>query len=158
MKGRKPHPTVMKLIKGNPTKQRLPKDEPKPDSAIPDPPEVLNAEALAEWNRVAPQLLALDLIADIDRADLAAYCMCWARWVEAEARVAQMGMVVASPQHGLKLNPYLRAANEALLLMDRFSAKFGLSPQDRARVRGSAVRNTKAHDESKAEGFFAKAA
>ena len=48
MKGRKPLPTNLKLLMGNPGKQKLPKGEPEPDSRIPAPPDVLNDYALEE--------------------------------------------------------------------------------------------------------------
>ena len=37
MAGRRPTPTKLKLIKGNPGKRALPKDEPTPDPVIPGP-------------------------------------------------------------------------------------------------------------------------
>jgi len=50
-RGRKPLPTSLKLLCGNPGKQKLPKGEPDPDSNIPAPPAVLNDYAFEEWNR-----------------------------------------------------------------------------------------------------------
>jgi P27 family predicted phage terminase small subunit len=80
MKGRKPLPTNLKLLMGNPGKQKLPKGEPEPDSRIPAPPDVLNDYALEEWNRVTPVLLALGLISDLTVPAVIAYCDAYSDW------------------------------------------------------------------------------
>ena len=80
MKGRKPLPTKLKLLCGNPGKQKLPKGEPEPDSNIPAPPAVLNDYALEEWNRVTPVLLALGLISDLTVPAVIAYCDAYSDW------------------------------------------------------------------------------
>ena len=80
MKGRKPLPTNLKLLMGNPGKQKLPKGEPEPDSNIPAPPSVLNDYALEEWNRVTPVLLALGLISDLTVPAVIAYCDAYSDW------------------------------------------------------------------------------
>ena len=80
MKGRKPLPTKLKLLSGNPGKQKLPKGEPEPDSRIPAPPSVLNDYALEEWNRVTPVLLALGLISDLTVPAVIAYCDAYSDW------------------------------------------------------------------------------
>ena len=53
MAGRKPKPTKLKLLAGNPGGRPLPENEPQPDPAIPDPPDWMEGEALAEWRRIA---------------------------------------------------------------------------------------------------------
>lgn len=80
MKGRKPLPTNLKLLCGNPGKQKLPKGEPEPDSRIPTPPLVLNDYALEEWNRVTPVLLALGIISDLTVPAVIAYCDAYSDW------------------------------------------------------------------------------
>jgi P27 family predicted phage terminase small subunit len=80
MKGRKPLPTKLKLLSGNPGKQKLPKGEPEPDSNIPAPPSVLNDYALEEWNRVTPVLLALGLISALTVPAVIAYCDAYSDW------------------------------------------------------------------------------
>lgn len=51
----------------------------------------LGAEARTEWDRVAHGLHALRLLETVDRAALAAYCTTYARWVQAERAIAEMG-------------------------------------------------------------------
>lgn len=49
MAGRKPKPTKLKILEGNPGKQRLPKGEPMPDTEMPEAPEHLDKYAREEW-------------------------------------------------------------------------------------------------------------
>jgi hypothetical protein len=53
MRGRKPVPTHLKIIRGNPGKQAINKSEPKPSDREPIMPEVLQGEALVEWHRIS---------------------------------------------------------------------------------------------------------
>jgi hypothetical protein len=76
----------LKLIKGNPGKRPLPKDEPQPDPAIPEKPDYLDAEASKEWDRIVPELERLGLLTQLDRAMLVSYCQAWSAVVELPGR------------------------------------------------------------------------
>jgi len=89
-RGRKPKPTHLKLIEGNPGKRPIRTGPDRPATAMPEPPEHLNELARAEWERVAHGLHALRLLETVDRAALAAYCVAYARWVQAERAIAEM--------------------------------------------------------------------
>ena len=56
MAGRKPKPTAIKELEGNPGKRKLNKKEPKPDKEMPVCPEWLLPEAKAEWERLCEKL------------------------------------------------------------------------------------------------------
>ena len=73
MAGRKPKPTALKLVTGNPGKRPLNDHEPQPEAAIPEVPAHLSGEAKAEWDRIVIRLHPLGLLTDLDRAALAAY-------------------------------------------------------------------------------------
>src|SRR5690348_3709942 len=97
MAGRRPTPTTLKVLRGNPGKRPLNPKEPKPPTAIPIAPQHLTEIAKAEWDRIAPKLAQLGLLTDLDRAALAAYCCAYARWSEAEEALKKTGTVVRSP-------------------------------------------------------------
>lgn len=82
MPGRKPKPTKLKVLQGNPGKRKLPKNEPKPDPVIPDCPSHLDAIAKKEWKRFAKVLDKLGLLTEIDGSAFAAYCDQYSRWVK----------------------------------------------------------------------------
>src|SRR5713101_6600171 len=97
MRGRKPVPTTLKLLRGNPGKRPLNPDEPQPRVEIPPCPSHLSTEAKKEWRRSAKLLAELGLLASIDRAALALYCEAWARWVQAEEALQTYGLMVKAP-------------------------------------------------------------
>src|SRR3990167_9530086 len=90
--GRKPKPTRLKVLEGNPGKRPLPADEPEPRMLSIECPEMLQGEARVEWERLAPELSALGLLTTVDRAGLVAYCQAWGRLVMAEAFIAEQGV------------------------------------------------------------------
>jgi P27 family predicted phage terminase small subunit len=98
-------------------------------------PPHLTGEAKAEWERVIGQLRKLNLASSLDRAALAAYCVCWERWLGAERELRRYGAVVRSA-HGYPVpSPYLTVATTALKQMREFLVEFGMSPSSRARVQ-----------------------
>lgn len=136
MRGRKPKPTVLKLMEGNPGKRPLNDREPVPPPEIPECPEFLDAEAHAEWDRTSQVLAEMGLLTKADRSALAAYCVAYSRWVQAEAQVARYGTIVKSPQKGFPMkSPYLTVADQALETMRKLMVEFGLTPSSRSRIR-----------------------
>lgn len=135
MAGRKPLPTRLKLIRGNPGKRPLNEREPEPKLATPTCPQILQGESRKEWRRATRELRALGLLARIDRAALAAYCRTWGRWVEAEEKIAATGEIVKAPSGYPIQNPYLSISNRALENMHRFLTEFGMTPSSRSRLR-----------------------
>jgi phage terminase small subunit len=79
MRGRRPKPTHLKVLMGNPGKRPLNANEPRPEVAIPDCPVELGEVARREWDRMAPQLASLRILTHLDRAALAAYCGAYSR-------------------------------------------------------------------------------
>lgn len=135
MRGRKPTPTALKRLAGNPGKRRLPKDEPTPRKAVPRPPAHLSKEAKTEWQRVIKELETLGLVTLLDRAALAAYCQAYGRWVRAEKALAEKGEIVKSPSGYPIQNPFLAIANKAWDQMMRVLPEFGMTPSARTRVK-----------------------
>lgn len=152
MRGRKPKPTHLKLVTGNPGRRPLNADEPHPQIALPTVPEHLTDEAKVEWGRVANELYELGLLTRIDRAVLAAYCQTYADWCDAERQLAKYGRVIKSPvktvtrrkRDGTEVtetsggypmqSPFLAIRNKALELMGKFAVEFGMSASSRGRV------------------------
>ena len=81
--GRTAAPTTLKLLKGRGEGRDSGgcpvTHTPKFVREAPHPPEWLDAEARAEWDRVTPGLEALDMLKPEDRAALAAFCETWSR-------------------------------------------------------------------------------
>src|SRR5437764_15483626 len=82
MRGRRPKPTRLKMLTGNPGKRPLNGNEPRPAAAVPECPAELGTLARTEWNRLVGELAALRLLTNLDRAALAAYSGAYALWAE----------------------------------------------------------------------------
>jgi P27 family predicted phage terminase small subunit len=136
MKGRKPTPTMLKVLSGNPGKRPLNEREPLAAQGLPEMPAWLDGEALAEWGRITVDLADMGLLSKADRPALAAYCTAWSRWVDAEAQVKKYGAVVKSPDKGFPMkSPYLSIAEQSLETMRKLMVEFGLTPSSRSRIR-----------------------
>ena len=133
MRGRKPIPTKLKVIRGNPGKRRV-GEEPSFKTEPPPPPELLTGEAAAEWDRITEQLSHSGLLRTVDRAALSAYCKAWARWVDAEQKVEILGLVIKSPKGTPMKNPYLRIADQAMEHIIKLADEFGMTPISRTRL------------------------
>ena len=96
-RGRKPKPTTMKELEGNPGKHPLNTSEPKPNKKAPACPKWLEPEAKKEWRRLAKQMEAIGILTEVDMAAFAGYCQAYARWKEAEEFITQHGTIVKTP-------------------------------------------------------------
>jgi P27 family predicted phage terminase small subunit len=143
MPGPPPIPFALRKLRGNPGKRRL-RAEPEPQisKAYPEPPSFLNAFALDEWWRTAPQLHALGLLSAIDVACLAAYCQAYGHWRQAEEALARMadrdetmhGLLIKTTDGNAKRNPLVKVAADAAQDMLAYAGHFGLTPVARTRL------------------------
>jgi P27 family predicted phage terminase small subunit len=141
MQGRKPIPTPLKLITGNPGRRPLNLNEFKPDVEIPKCPPHLTGEARKEYKRITTELVRYGLISKVDKAAIAFYCVNWARHVEAEEMIEKAakasngsGLFVKTPNGFPVQSPWLAVSNKAQELCFKFLNEFGLSPASRSRV------------------------
>ncbi len=135
MRGRKPLPSNVVRLRGNPGKRKLNDAEPRPAAATPTCPAYLGDEARREWRRLSRELAALGLLTRLDRGPLAAYCQAHALWVEAVASIERYGTMVKSPNGYPMPSPYVAVANKQVEIMGRIAAEFGMTPSSRTRIR-----------------------
>lgn len=124
MRGRKPRPTRLKVLTGNPGKRPLNELEPRPEPAIPDCPPELNEPARREWDRLVGELAKLRILTNLDRAALATYCSAYALWAEAIQAIEEHGALVKSPSGYPIQSPYLAIANRQAEIMMRIASEF----------------------------------
>jgi P27 family predicted phage terminase small subunit len=136
--GRRPKPSQLRYLEGNPGKRPINDDEPKPDVEIPGCPDHLLPEAAEEWLRISKELFYLGLISQLDRAALAAYCQSYGEWVRYTKLVRQFGDVVKTPNGYPVLSPYKILADRALAAAIKYGMEFGLTPASRSRISGPA--------------------
>ena len=134
MRGRKPKPTRLKLIEGNPGKRRSRTREASPRLLIPTCPAHLSPSAKAEWKRLAREMHTLGIITNLDRSALAAYCQAYGRWVEAEKKLKETPLLIKLPSGYIQQSPWLAISHRQLELMHKYMTDLGLSPVSRTRV------------------------
>ena len=81
----------------------------------------------------------LGLLTLVDRAALAGYCQCWARWVEAEKFLEENGTTItARDDKGVvkwvQAVPQVGIATKMLDRMHKFASEFGFTPASRTRI------------------------
>ena len=96
-RGRKPTPTAIKELEGNPGKRKLNDKEPRPEKKAPSCPKWLEPEAKKEWRRLAKKMELMGVLTEVDMAAFAGYCQAYARWKEAEEFITQHGTIVKTP-------------------------------------------------------------
>lgn len=145
MRGRKPKPIELRVLHGS-AAETARAAHPQPRRVLPRCPDFLTGEAEKCWKRLARELYDAGLLTTVDRDALAAYCVAFARWRDAEAQVAKKGPVVVTNKQldadGTQIgggnpiqNPYLAVANKALEQMSKLMAEFGMTPSSRSRVK-----------------------
>jgi len=133
-RGRKPKPTALRLLEGNPGKRPLPADEPKPGLVVPRCPPELSDEAKREWRRVTGEFAALGMVSRLDRAGLATYCEAWAHWLDAQEKLRKFGVVIQGKGGRAIPSPYLSVARQSFREMLALLSEFGMTPAGRTRV------------------------
>jgi P27 family predicted phage terminase small subunit len=134
MRGRRPKPTRMKVLTGNPGKRPLNATEPQPEPVVPDCPGELGPSARHEWDRLVGQLASLRILTQLDRAALAAYCGAYGLWAEATEAIQKYGVMVKSPTGFPMQSPYVAIANRQAEIMMRIASEFGFTPASRSRI------------------------
>lgn len=138
MRGRKPLPTQLKVLNGNPGKRPLNEAEPEPTGAKPKCPSHLDKEAKKEWRRFTKLLDGMGILCIEDSSAIALYCETWSRYRDAQAKLAKYGTCIVAPKSGMPMqSPYLAIANKAQEQMTRLLVEFGLTPSSRSRVKAT---------------------
>ena len=137
--GRTAAPAALKLLKGRGEGRdsggRPVAHSPNFVREAPEPPDWLDAEARAEWDRVVPGLEALDIVKPEDRAALTAFCETWSRFVAAVNQYRAEGMVLVNPDSGrAHKHPAVGVAEVAAAQLRSWAAAFGLTPATEQRI------------------------
>jgi len=99
---------------------------------VPRPPAWLSKAAKVEWRRVAPILVARNVLEEADLATLAGYASAVGQVIEAEAILAREGLTYMGAS-GPKRHPACAIKSDGLNQMRLLGGQFGLNPVDRSR-------------------------
>lgn len=164
-RGPPPMPTHLKLLRGNPGKQAINRDEPQPliTEELPEPPTFLAPHAQEEWRRMVGELHRMKLLTIVDIHPLAAYCQSYARWRAAEEALARLaerdpvnaGLIIKTTNGNAIENPLVTMAHRAARDMCRYAGEFGFTPAARSRIAVSDSADRIAPTASKFAGLLA---
>lgn len=142
MRGRKPTPARLRLLRGNPRQRPVRGDDLGGLPALGAAPDVLDAEARREWARIAAAYGAAGVLTALDRAALAAVCALWSQFVRAEQAI-QAGDDDGGPGElmttgaGAMQSAWVSIRNGALDRLRPYLAELGLTPTARMRLRAT---------------------
>lgn len=141
MRGRKPKPTHLHLVNGNPGKRARNKKEPKPQRGIPTPPEHLSKEALAVWGQFAARLDSMGVITHADGPALEELTETYAEVVYHRHLLdttSYTQIVVDQQGNKRRVNsPVFIQYSDAAKRLRMLMVEFGLTPSSRARVNAN---------------------
>ena len=140
--GRKPKPTLLKKLHGNPGRRPINQDEPMPVGDLITAPAWMSEEQRAGWDYAIrhspPGLLRM-----IDRANLTAFIVAEDLHAQACRFQSQVGLLVRAgkaPEEGepdvrpLIQSPFLPIINRQASLMVKAAGELGFTPASRTRV------------------------
>ena len=129
--GRKPTPTVLRALHGNPRQHAMPTDESEGVGDLWSPPAYMDDEQREQWN-YAVDHAPPGLLTGTDRDILAAWCNACVEYARAVVEVRKIGQVVKTKDGNAIQNPFLGIMNRQALLMVKLGSELGLSPAARA--------------------------
>ena len=134
MPGRKPKPTAIKRLAGNPGKRRLNDQEPKPSpTQAPMPRGVLPKYGQKLWRSLAPKLIELGVLSEIDLPAFEMMCLHYALARQAMDEVEEIGLTIQE-EGKTKKNPAMQAFRENAAAYKQLLVEFGLTPSSRSRI------------------------
>lgn len=138
MAGRRPKPTHLKVVSGNPGKRALNKREPKPKREIPSCPAHLGDAAKVAWGRLSVLLDRMGVLTEADSSALERLCDCYSDILECRELIERDGRTYKTiDQNGntlIKGNPAVTQLRAADSQFKSYLVEFGLTPAARSKV------------------------
>lgn len=135
MPGRKPTPTHLKIVSGNPGRRPLPQNEPMPVGDLNESPEWLTESQKAGWRYViehAPK----GLLKPLDSALLVLWVVAEDIHRQAAESLAESGSLTTPGSMGQPVpSPYLHIMASQCQIMFKAAAEMGFSPAARTRIQ-----------------------
>jgi len=135
MRGRKPLPSAVKQIRGNPGHRPMNPDEPKPSPLTYDPPKHLTSKAKQHWKETFKLLEGVGVLSALDADVLSLYSETKSKWVHAMEQIKKNGYVINAPSGFPVQSPWVQIANKAFDQLMKILPEFGLSPSSRSRIK-----------------------
>lgn len=134
MRGPKPAPTELKILKGEKNRSRINANEPTPPPSADAPPPDMSEAALSYWTNYAPMLLRVRVLSEADRRVLQELCE---SLVDLEAMRKEVRADGYGVTNGGTVSPHflLPSIFKAQAHVAKLLAELGMTPSSRSRVR-----------------------
>lgn len=133
MRGRKPKPTTVKEMQGNPGKRPLNRDEPKPAGTLREPPEWFDKEHKEIWNR-ALACCPKGLMRKLDWSVLEVWVCAYIQHKEAAELLRTEPYLVETVSGGVRANPLVAIQRTAAQTLIKTAEQMGFTPSSRSRI------------------------
>ena len=137
MVGRRPKPTQLKKLAGNPGKRPINKKEPGRirSASLRVPKGRLPADAARLWRTLAPLLDEMGVLSDSDLPALEMLCLHYAAARKGWDELDKKGPTVIGALGGVKGNPAAAIFRQNSLAFKSYLTEFGLTPSSRVRLQ-----------------------
>ncbi|AWK16076.1 phage terminase small subunit P27 family [Candidatus Williamhamiltonella defendens] len=138
MAGRRPTPTALKLVTGNPGRRPLNSAEPTPPPYSAQPPTHLSNTAKDTWERLTQLLNSMSVLTLADAFALERLCDIYDEILRYRAMIQRKGETFeVHSQNGvlIKANPAVSMLSDADKRFKSYLVEFGLTPAARTKVR-----------------------
>lgn len=135
MAGRKPKPTIIKKLAGNPGRRPLNENEPKAGPANARLPHGVMPSRYGQklWRSLAPRLIELGVLTELDLPAFEMLCIHYDLARQAMDDIQTNGITITEGAI-TKKNPAMQAWRENSAAYKTLLVEFGLTPSSRSRV------------------------
>lgn len=114
------------------------------------PPSWLSKVAKEEWKRILPQLLSIDIVGNLDLANIAGYCQAYANYRKATEALnaSNLVMQIIDEESGnayIKANPWLKAQTDSAVEMRKFADLCGMTISSRLKAATTKLQDKQAN-------------
>ena len=137
MKGRKPTPTQLKILSGNPGRRPLNPREPKAKVGRPAKPRGLTEKARKAWDDFVSYLGELGVLHTVDRHAIELMAETYVEWRQHTTTLEREGTIYKAPtERGFMIRPRPEVSmrSDAARRLASLLAEFGLTPSTRSRL------------------------
>ena len=134
-RGRKPKPTAVKQLTGNPGKRPLARREPKPKTAVKKPYGLGQGLQARFWDEHAPELERLQILTGVDAAAFRLMAEHYALAVRAAVELRGEDSLTVEGRDGPKKNPLVQVLRDQSAAFKSYATEFGMTPSARARLQ-----------------------
>lgn len=139
MAGRRPTPTALKIVAGNPGKRAINKKEPKPKNLTGTSHSKLSKHSQRLWESISPILLQMGVLSDADKFALERLCECYAEIQSLQDEINTNGRTFETTSTAgdktIKANPAVAMLADADRRFKSYLVEFGLTPASRSKVQ-----------------------